>query len=70
MILSKQPQEIIFSCKIEKTNHAVSIVNNIAVNQTPHQKDLGMFLDDKLKPSPENHMTHHKIIQQYTLFSL
>ena len=39
MILSKQAQEIIFSCKIEKPNHTVSIANNIAANQTPHHKD-------------------------------
>ena len=40
---SKQVQEVIFSRKIKKTKQ----FNNIQVNQTPYQKHLGMFLDDK-----------------------
>ena len=44
--LSKQAQEVIFSRKIKKTNHPV--LDNNQLNQTPYQKDLGMFLDDKL----------------------
>ena len=45
---SKQAQEVIFSCKIEKPNHPELISINILVNQTPCQKYLGMFLVDKL----------------------
>ena len=45
---SKQIQEVIFSHKIEKANHPVLFFNNIQVNQTPYQKQRGMFLDDKL----------------------
>ena len=45
---SKQAQEVIFSCKIEKPNHPELISINILVNQTPYQKYLGMFLVDKL----------------------
>ena len=45
---SKQAQEVIFSRKIKKPNHPELIFNNIPVNQTPYQKQLGMFLDSKL----------------------
>ena len=45
---SKQAQEVIFFRKIKKPSHPVSIFNNIQVSQTPYQKHLGMFLDDKL----------------------
>ena len=45
---SKQAQEVIFSRKIKKPNHPELIFSNIPVNQTPYQKHLDMFLDDKL----------------------
>ena len=40
---SKQSQEA-----IKKPNYPVLIFNNIQVNQTSHQKHLGMCLDNKL----------------------
>ena len=40
---SKQSQEV-----IKKPNYPLLIFNNIKVNQTPHQKHLGMCLDNKL----------------------
>ena len=45
---SKQAQEVIFSRKIKKPSHPDLIFNNNKVIQTPYQKHLGMFLDDKL----------------------
>ena len=45
---SKQAQELIFTRKIKKPNNDL-IFNNKQVNQTPHQKHLGMCLDDKLR---------------------
>ena len=45
---STQAEDVIFSCKIEKSNRPVLILNNIQVNQTPYQKRLSMFLDGKL----------------------
>ena len=45
---SKQAQEVIFSRKIKKPSHPDLIINNNKVIQTPYQKHLGMFLDDKL----------------------
>ena len=45
---SKQAQEVIFFCKINKPSHPVLIFNNNQVIQTPYQKHLGLFLDEKL----------------------
>ena len=45
---SKQAQEVILSRKIKKPSHPDLIFNNNKVIQTPYQKHLDMFLDDKL----------------------
>ena len=45
---SKQAQEVYFSFKIKKPSHPVLIFNNNQQIQTPYQKQLAMFLDDKL----------------------
>ena len=45
---SKQAQEVIFSRKIRKPNHPVSILNNNHVIQTSYQKHLGLTLDENL----------------------
>ena len=44
----KQPQEVIFSGKITKTNKPTLIFNDNPVHQVALQKHLGMFLDCKL----------------------
>ena len=44
----KQGQDVIFSCKITKTNHPTLIFNDNPVRQAALQKHLGMFLDCKL----------------------
>ena len=44
----KQPQEVIFSGKITKTNNPTLIFNDNPVHQVALQKHLGMFLDCKL----------------------
>ena len=44
---SKEAQQFIFYRKIKRPNHPLLIFNNIQPNQTPYQKQLGMFLDDK-----------------------
>ena len=44
----KQPQEVIFSGKITKTNNPTLIFNDNPVHQVASQKHLGMFLDCKL----------------------
>ena len=46
--LSKQAQDVIFFCKIKKPIHPVLIFNNNQVIQTPYQKHIGLFLDEKL----------------------
>ena len=45
---SKQAQEVIFSCKIQKTCHPSIYFNNKSVKQVPSQKHLGLILDNKL----------------------
>ena len=45
---SKQTQEVIFSWKLQKTNHNQVYFNHNSVQQVPPQKDLGMYLDTKL----------------------
>ena len=45
---SRQAQEVIFSRKIKKPSHPDLVFNNNLVTQFPYQKQLGMFLDDKL----------------------
>ena len=45
---SKQAQKVIFSCKIKKSSHPVIIFNNNQAIQTPYQKHLDLFLDEKL----------------------
>ena len=44
----KQAQEVIFPCKMTKTNHPTLIFNGNPVHQVALQKHLGMFLDCKL----------------------
>ena len=52
--LSKQAQEVIFSRKTNKINHATTTTfNTIPVARTPYQKNLGLCLDEKLN------FTHH-----------
>ena len=45
---SKQAQEVIFSRKLQKTNHNQVYFNYNSVKQVPSQKHLGMCLDAKL----------------------
>ena len=45
---SKQDQEVIFSRKLQKTNHNQVYINHNSVKQVLCQKHLGMYLDTKL----------------------
>ena len=45
---SKQAEEIIFSRKLQKTNHNQVYFNHNSVKQVPSQNHLGMYLDNKL----------------------
>ena len=45
---SKQAQQVIFSRETKKPSHPDLTFNNNKVIQTPYQKHLGTFLDDKL----------------------
>ena len=45
---TKQAQELIFSRKVQTTNHPPLFFNENVVPQTTLQKHLGMFLDSKL----------------------
>ena len=45
---SKQAQEVMFSRKLQKTNHNQVYFNQNSVKQVPSQKHLGMYLDTKL----------------------
>ena len=45
---SKQAQEVVFSRKLQKTNHSPVYFNHNFVQQVPSQKHLGMYLDTKL----------------------
>ena len=58
---TKQAQELIFSRKVQTTNHASLFFNENVVPKTTFQKHLGMFLDSKL-----NFSEHLKTIFQKT----
>ena len=45
---TKQAQELIFSGKLQTTNHSPLLLNENVFPQTTPQKHLGMFLDSKL----------------------
>ena len=45
---SKQAQEVVFSCKIQRTCHPSIYFNNKSVKQVPSQKHLQLILDCKL----------------------
>ena len=45
---TKQAQEVIFSCKLQKSTHPTLSFNNNTVAQSVTQRHLGMFLDTKL----------------------
>ena len=45
--LTKQPQEVIFSRKLNKPVHPYLTFNNTQVSQTEFQKHLGLILDNK-----------------------
>ena len=59
--LTKQTQELIFSRKVQTTNHPPLYFNENVIPQTTLQKYLGMFLDSKL-----NFSEHLKPIFQKT----
>ena len=46
--VTKQAQEVIFSCKSSKTDHPVVYFNEAPVAKTSCQKYLGMHLEEKL----------------------
>ena len=54
---SKQAQEVIFTCKIQKTCYSSIYFSNKPVKQVPSQKHLELTLDSKL-----NFKKHHKNI--------
>ena len=58
---TKQAQELIFSRKVQTTNHPPLFFNENVVLKTAFQKHLGMFLDSKL-----NFSEHLKTIFQKT----
>lgn len=45
---TKQPQEMIFSCKTKKLPHSPLVFNNVNVTQSIYQKHPGIILDSKL----------------------
>ena len=46
--INKQEEKVIFSCKLQKSNHPSLMLNSTTVTQSEIQKHLGMFLDSKL----------------------
>ena len=46
--INKQAQEVIFSRKLQKSNHPSLTFNGTCATQSEIQKQLGMFLDSKL----------------------
>ena len=50
---TKQAQELIFSRKVQTTNHPPLFFNENIIPKTTHQKDLGIFLDSKLNFSED-----------------
>ena len=46
--INEQAQEVIFSRKLQKSNHPSVTFNGTSVTQSEIQKQLGMFLDLKL----------------------
>ena len=58
---SKQTKEVIFSRKIKKPSQPVLILNNNKVIQTPHEKHLGLFLDQKLNFGEHLRYTANKV---------
>ena len=46
--LSKQSQEVIFSCKLQKSTHSTLRFNDNTKTQSVTQEHLGMLLDTKL----------------------
>ena len=54
---SKQAQEVIFSCKLQKSIYSSLHFSNIAVIQSTTQKHLGMLLDPKNIYSKANKTT-------------
>ena len=56
--VSKQAQEVVFSCKSHKLAHPPVIFNNVPVKRCSIQKHLGIHLDEKLN---FNHHVKEKI---------
>ena len=46
--INKQTQEVIFSCKLRKSNHPSLMFSSTNVTQSEIRKHLQMFLDSKL----------------------
>ena len=47
--VSKQDQEVVFSCKSHKHTHPPVLFNNVPVKRCSIQKHLGIHLDEKLE---------------------
>ena len=45
---NKEAQEVIFSLKLQKSNHPSLTFNGTSITQSETEKHLGMFLDSKL----------------------
>ena len=60
--LSKQTQEIVFTCKTHIVSHPKVNFNNFPVVQSAYQKHLGLYLDWKLNIS---HHIKKKISKAY-----
>ena len=46
--IKKQAQEIIFSCKLQRSNHPSLTFKGTSITQSEIQKHLGLLLDSKL----------------------
>ena len=46
--VTKQTQEVVFSCKSQKVTHPTAYFNNYPVKRDSSQKHLGIHLDEKL----------------------
>ena len=46
--INKQDEKVIFSCKLQKSNHPSLMLNGTTATQSEIQKHLGMFLVSKL----------------------
>ena len=67
--INKQTQEVIFSCKLQKSDHPSLMFSSTNVTQSEIRKHLQMFLDSKLDFKKHKKMCSIRLAKQWCYYA-